>query len=187
MTDPTSFSRIDADRILRRAAEIEGTDARALSLEEIRSIGQEVGFSRTAIDRAAAELRDASLRTALPAPVQRWGLIVTHLSAIREIPVAMTADQLTRVVRLFHPYREGAAQVKLEDHELTWRDRKGLRFALSSSGGVTAIRVYVSKFALLRRGRWTGWVKSAADHLEGIALLVAREDAARREAPQALP
>ena len=54
-------------------------------------------------------------------------------------------------------------------------DRKGIRFAVSSAGGVTEIRVYVSK-VLLRRGRWMGWVKAAADRLEMLALLVARQD-----------
>ncbi|MDP2958470.1 MAG: hypothetical protein Q8N53_18740 [Longimicrobiales bacterium] len=78
-------------------------------------------------------------------PVQKWGILVTHLSAIRDIPVAMSADQLTRVVRLF----------------------------------------YVSRF-LLRTGRWMGWVKAAADRLEVLTLLVARQEvrgAATRPAP----
>lgn len=173
MTDPSHVSRLDADRILRRAAEIEGSsDAATLSLDELRAIASEAGFARGTIDRALAEVREAD-RAATVAPVQKWGIIFTHLSTIREVPVGMTADQLNRLVRLFHPYREGAAQVKLEEHEITWRDRKGLRFAITSAHGVTEIRIYVSKL-LIRKGRWMGWVKAAADRLEMLALLVAR-------------
>lgn len=179
MRDEALFSRLDADQILRRAAEIEGREGRGLSLEDLRSIAGEAGFAPGSVERAIAEAREARLAAAPEAkPVQKWGLIVTHLSSLREIPVVMNADQMTRVVKLFHPYREGPAQVKLEDHEITWRDRKGLRFAVSSSGGTTVIRVFASKLALLRRGRWMGWVKTAADRLEMLALLVARQDAA---------
>ena len=176
MTDSRLFSQPDADRILRRAAEIEGSEeARHLSVEELRIIAEEAGFGVRAVERAIAEAQEASVTGAHRPPVQRWGLVVTHLSAIREIPVQITSDQLMRVVRMFQPYREGPAQVKLEDQEITWRDRKGIRFAVSSSGGGTEIRVYLSK-VLLRRGRWMGWVKAAADRLEMLALLVARQD-----------
>jgi hypothetical protein len=109
------------------------------------------------------------------APVQRWGLLVTHLSAIRQVPVELDSDQLARAVRLLHPYREGPPQVRLEESEMTWRDRRGLQFALSSGGGVTEVRVYLSK-VLLRRGRWTRWVGAAADRLEQLVILVARTD-----------
>jgi len=108
-------------------------------------------------------------------PVQKWGLVVTHLSAIREIPTEIGPDQLMRVVRLFQPYRDGAPQVVLEEHEVSWRDRKGIRFAVTSGGGITEIRVYASKL-LLRRGRWMGWVRAAADRLETLILLVAEQD-----------
>lgn len=178
MTDDPTFSRLDADQILRRAAELEGMEGRGLSLDELRSIAGEVGFAGATIERAIAEVRDARLAAATePRPVQKWGLVVTHMSALREVPVGMNADQLTRVVRLFHPYREGPAQVKLEETEITWRDRKGLRFAVSSVRGRTEIRVYVSKVMLLR-GRWMGWVKAAADRLEMLTRLVAKQDAA---------
>jgi hypothetical protein len=46
---------------------------------------------------------------------------------------------------------------------------------MTSAGGTTEIRVFVSK-VLLRRGRWMGWVKSAADRLETLTLLVARPE-----------
>lgn len=174
MTDSLQFSKADADRILRRASELEGSaDARTLTLSELRSIAGEAGFGRDALERALAEAQEAASLPAVPAPVQKWGLLVTHLSTLREIPVELNSDQLMRTVRLFQPYREGPAHVKLEDDELTWRDRKGLRFALSSSKGRTEVRVYVSK-VLVRRGRWMGWVKSAADRLETMVLLVAK-------------
>jgi len=108
-------------------------------------------------------------------PVQKWGFVVAHLSAIREIPVEIGPDQLMRVVRLFQPYRDGAPQVVLEEHEVTWRDRKGIRFAVTSGGGITEIRVFASKL-LLGRGRWMGWVRAAADRLETLILLVAEQD-----------
>ncbi len=172
MNETPLFSRLDADRILRRAAEIDGADdGRHLTVTELRLIAEEAGFGADAVQRAIAEARDATSAVHRP-PVQRWGWVVTHLSAIREIPVEVSSEQLMRAVRLFQPYREGAPQVKLEEHEVAWRDRKGLRFAVTSAGGVTEIRVYVSR-VLLRKGRWTGWVKAAADRLETLVLMVA--------------
>lgn len=172
MDDTPLFSRLDADRILRRAAEIEGADdGRNLTVAELRLIAEEAGFGADAVQRAIAEARDATPTVHRP-PVQRWGWVVTHLSAIREIPVEVSSEQLMRAVRLFQPYREGPPQVKLEEHEVTWRDRKGLRFAVTSAGGVTEVRVYVAG-VLLRKGRWMGWVKAAADRLETLVLMVA--------------
>jgi len=125
------------------------------------------------VERAIAELREATSLEVVQTPVQKWGLLITHLSTLREIPVELSSDQLMRTVRLFQPYREGPAHVKLEERELTWRDQKGLRFSLTSSGGVTEVRVHLSK-VLLRRGRWMGWVKAAADRLETLVLLVSK-------------
>ena len=175
MTELPSFSKLDADRILRRAAEIEGSeDTRALTLDEIRSIAGEAGFGRQAVERAIAEAQEAGIPGTRVHPVQKWGFIFVNLSTLREIPVQLDADQLMKVVRLFQPYREGSPQVKLDEHEITWRDRKGIRFAMTSSRGVTEVRVFVSKL-LIRRGRWKRWVKSAADRLEALTWLVARE------------
>ena len=81
-----------------------------------------------------------------------------------------------QAVRLFPPYREGPAHVHLGDHQITWRDRQGLRFTVTSGGGVTEVRVYVSKFLLFRKGVWMGWVKFAADRLEELVFLVAARD-----------
>lgn len=174
MTDSPLFSKADADKILRRASEIEGSaDPRTLTVAELRSIAGEAGFGAAALERAIAEAREATTVVASPAPVQKWGLLVTHLSTHREVPVQLTSDQLMRTVRLFQPYREGPAHVKLDEHELTWRDQKGLRFAVTSSGGITEVRVFVSK-VMLRRGRWSGWVKAAADRLEMLITLVAK-------------
>jgi hypothetical protein len=176
MTDPIIFSKIDADRILKRAAEIEGSeDAKPLTDTEIRSIAAEAGFGSRAVERAIAEARRAATAEVLSPPVQKSGLLITHLSTHRAIPVEVSSEQLTRAVRLFQPYREGPAQVKLEENQITWRDKKGLRFTVTSSAGVTEIRVYVAK-PLLRRGRWIGWVKSAADRLEMLVLMVATQD-----------
>lgn len=174
MTQSPQFSKADADRILRRASEIEGsTDLRTLTIAELRSIAGEAGFGQEALERALAEVQEEASLEVVQGPVQKWGLLVTHLSTLREIPVELTSDQLMRTVRLFQPYREGPAHVKLDERELTWRDQKGLRFSVSSAGGRTEIRVHVSK-VLLRRGRWMGWVKSAADRLEKLVLLVAK-------------
>jgi hypothetical protein len=47
------FSKIEADRILKRAVEIEGSeDGRPLSIDELRSIAGEAGFGSEAIERA---------------------------------------------------------------------------------------------------------------------------------------
>lgn len=173
MSDLPVFSRIDADRILQRATEIEGSeDSRRLTLGELRSIAGEAGFGPGAVDRAIAEARAAAPVDGRRPPVQRSGFLVTHLSTAREVPSSISSEELMRVVRLFQPYREGPAQVKLEEHEITWRDRKGLQFTVTSGAGVTEIRVFVSKI-LVRRGRWTAWVKAAADRLEMLVRLVA--------------
>ena len=187
MPAPHLFSRAQADRILRRAAEIEGTgDERPLSLAELRTIASEAGFTPQVLERALAEVQDAS-PAAGRGPVRRSGWVIAHLSTVREIPAGIDADQLMRVVRLCQPYREGPAQVKLDESEISWRDRKGLRLAVTSSGGVTEVRVYVSGF-LLRRGRWTGWVQAAADRLETLVSLVAAQRASTRaQLPPAAP
>jgi hypothetical protein len=175
MNDATLFSRTDADRILRRAAEIEGSDdPRRLTLAELRVIADEAGFTLEAVERAIAEARESEADDAPRLPVRSTGFFVARVSAIRHVPVGITSEQLLRAVRLFQPYRDGAAQVKLEDREIAWRDRKGLRFNVLSVGGVTEIRVSVAK-PLLRRGRWMGWVRAAADRLEALVELVARE------------
>ncbi|MEZ4416750.1 MAG: hypothetical protein R3E10_13460 [Gemmatimonadota bacterium] len=119
-------------------------------------------------------------------PVQKWGVVITRLATVRDIPVELTSDQLMRIVRLFQPYREGSVQVQLEEHEIAWRDREGLRFAMSSIEGSTVLRVQVSRF-LLRRRRWMGIVKAAADRLETLSMLVARQDHATRAFPPARP
>lgn len=174
MNETPLFSRRDADQILRRAAEIDGTDeGRRLTVAELRAIAEEAGFGADAVQRAIAEAQDGTPSMHRP-PVQRWGLLVTHLSALREIPVQVSSEQLMRAVRLLHPYREGPPEVKLEEHEVAWRDRKGLRFSVTSANGLTEVRVYVSRL-LLRRGRWMGWVKAAADRLETLVLLVAAQ------------
>jgi hypothetical protein len=56
MSDSPLFHRLDADRILQRAAEIEGSDSgRAMSVSEIRGIAGEAGFGASAVERAIAE------------------------------------------------------------------------------------------------------------------------------------
>lgn len=184
MSEPL-FSSLDVDRILRRAAEIEGSeDGRRLTVDEIRSIAGEAGFGPQAIERAIAEVREAGPVGARRPPVQKSGLLLTRLSIHREIPIRSSSEQLMRAVRLFQPFRSGPAHVKLEQHEITWKGQRGLRFSLSSSGGVTEIRVWVKKLTL-RKGRWMGWVKAAADRLETLVWLVTDRDA--REGGKQLP
>jgi hypothetical protein len=176
MSDQPLFSKIDADRILKRAAEIEGSEeTTSYSLSELRSVAVEAGLDPKAVDRAIGEARRAASRAMDPPPVRRAGFIVAHLSTVRTVPVDASAEQLVRAVRLFHPYREGPAQVRLEEEQITWRDRKGIGFTVRFGEGTTEIRVYVSKF-LLRRGTWTGWVKAAADRLEALVFLAATEN-----------
>ena len=166
------FSSTEADRILKRAAEIEGSEElKPLTYDEIRSIAKEAGFGAQAVERAIAEAVQAVPRPDHPEPVQRSGLVFTRIWAMRSIPVMLTSEQLMRAIRLFQPYRDGPAQVKLEEDRITWRDRKGLVFTLRSMGGVTEIHIYVGKL-LIRRSRWMGWVRAAADSLEALILLV---------------
>lgn len=179
MSDVPVFTKVDADRILRRAAEIEGAeDPRPLTLSELRSIAGEAGFGVRALERAIAEAQHAQHAQQAedrPLPVQRSGLVVARLSTRRTLAVEIGYEQLMRAVRLLQPYREGPAHVKLEEHQLTWRDRKGIQFMVTSGEGTTEIRVLVSK-VLIRRGRWIGWVKAAADRLEKLVYLVASLD-----------
>jgi hypothetical protein len=187
MNEPLIFSKIDADRILKRAAEIEGSeDAKPLTVTDLRSIAEEAGFGLQAVERAIAEARRAASAETRRPPVQRSGVIISHLSTQRSVPVEVSSEQLMRAVRLFQPYREGHAQVKLEDHQITWRDRKGIRFTATPSGNTTEIKVFVSKF-LVRRGRWIGWVKSAADRLETLVFMVATQDHPSTDLIPALP
>lgn len=175
MNDPNVFSKIDADRILKRAAEIEGSeDAKPLTVKELRSIAQEAGFGVHAVERAIAEAKRAASREVRTPPVQKTGIIITNLSTHRSLPVSVSSEELMRAVRLFQPYWEGPAQVELQEERITWRDRKGIRFTVSSSEATTEIHVYVSKPILLR-GRWIGWVKSAADRLETTVFMVATQ------------
>lgn len=176
MTDPLVFSKLDADRILKRAAEIEGSeDTKPLTVNELRSIAEEAGFGTQAVERAIAEARKTTSAGFRRPPVEKSGAVVTNLSTHRSIPLEVTSEQLMRAVRLFQPYREGPAHIKLEEHQITWRDRKGMRFTVSSSGGITEITVFVSKI-ILRRGRWIGWVKTAADRIESLVFLVTAQD-----------
>ncbi len=165
------FSKADADRILKRAAEIEGSrETGSFSLAELRSIAGEAGLDSRAIDQAVAEIRESSSRATHSSPVHRSGFLIARLFTTRSVPVEATSEQLMWAVRVFHPYREGPAQVRLEDGQITWRDRKGLQFAVNLAGEHTEIRVSVFK-PLIWRGRWTGWVKAAADRLETLVYL----------------
>ncbi len=172
MADSPTFSKIDADRILKRAAEIEGSeDTRPLTIDELRSIAGEAGFGAHAVERAIVEAQQAAPTEVRHHPVQKSGLLIAHLSTVRTIPIGISSDQLMKAVRLFQPYRDGPAQVNLGERQITWQDRKGLRFTVTSAVGVTEVGVYVSKF-FVRKRRWMKWVKSAADHLEALMFLV---------------
>jgi hypothetical protein len=176
MSDLTMFSKVEADRILKRAAELEGSDeAGPVTIEELRSIAGEVGFSPQAIDRAISEAKQAAAISAERQRVQVTGRVIRHVTAVRSIPVEITADQLMQAVRLFQPYRDGQAHVKLGRAAITWQDRKGLTFRVTSAGGVTEVAVTVTWF-VIRRKRWTNWVQTAADRLESLILLMAARD-----------
>ena len=177
MNNSPHFSKLDVDRVLRRAAEIEGSEeSRPISGEELRSIAGEAGFGAHAVERAIREIRQEALRAVERTPVEIAGLIIPRVSALRKIPVQISSEELMTAVRLLQPYREGPAQIKLDADRVHWRDRKGLYFVVSSARGVTEIKVRVAR-PMLRRGRWVGWVKAAADQLEALVLLVADRSA----------
>jgi len=183
MSAPQLFSRAEADRILRRAGELEGTGTeRSLSAEELRAMAAQAGFAPQTLERAIADVQSAR-RVLNRSPVRSSGLVIAHLSAVRELAVGIDADQLIQVVRLCQPYRDSPADVRLDESEISWMDKKGLRLAVTSVGGVTEVRVYVSGF-LCRRGRWKRWVQAAADHLEALVSLVAAQ---RSFTPAQLP
>ncbi len=172
MDDSPIFSKVEADSILKRAAEIEGSeDTRPLTIAELRSIAGEAGFGSEAVERAIVEAQRAAPEVRHH-PVHRAGWIFAQLSTVRTLRIETSSDHLMEAVRLFQPYREGPARVDLGQRQITWRDRKGLRFTLTSAGGATEIRVYVPR-VILRKGMRMGWVKSAADQLEALVFLVA--------------
>ena len=183
MSESPLFSQVDADRILQRASEIEGNDeGRSMSIRDLRGIAGEAGFGATAVERAIAEALEFGSRESRPAPVEREGLIIVKMWTLRTVPIELTSDQMLRAVRLFQPYREGPPQVSLEDRRITWRDRKKIIFHLQSGGGLTEIRVRLSR-PLIRRGRMMGWIRSAADRLESLIYLVAARDHSALPAP----
>lgn len=149
-------------------------DDRPISLAEVRAIAGGAGFAPHTVERAIAETQALPPAPRREDPVKRSGLLWVHLSATRELPLPLDGEQLQRVVRMFHPYREWPERVTLEDFEITWRDRKGIQFAVASAAGVTEVRVYVSGL-LPRRARWARWVKDAADRLEALAAAIARQ------------
>ncbi|MDH3733885.1 MAG: hypothetical protein OEU54_10145 [Gemmatimonadota bacterium] len=178
MSKPRTFSKLDVDRVLRRAAEIEGSeDGKPISVEELKSIAGEAGFGAHAVELAIREAQQAAIMPVPHPPVEARGLVIARLSASRTVPIDISSEQLMRAVRLFQPYREGPAQIKLGEERIRWHDMKGLAFTVSSAGGVTEIQVQVVK-PLLRRARWSEWVKSAADRLQALVLLVASQPAA---------
>lgn len=183
MTDSSEFSKLQADVILRRAAEIEGTeDSRRMSVREIRAIATEAGFGSHAVEQAIHEAQRDDGADERRRAVRRTGLIVTQLSTSRVIPLEIGYESLMRAVRLLQPYRDGHAQVKLEESRITWRDRKGLRFTVTSARGETQLHVLLSK-VILRKGRHIGWVKAAADRMEALIYLIANESGPGRLAP----
>lgn len=189
MSDLSMFSKVEADRILKRAAELEGSeDPGPVTLDDLRSIAREAGFGAQAIERAISEAQQTATANAYRHGVQSSGIFVRHLSTSRSIPVEISSEQLNRAVRLFQPYREGDAQIQLGPQSIKWRDRKGLRFTVTSVGGVTEIDVYVGR-PIVRRRRWVNWVQAAADRLEALILLVATRDLPRgqRGKASALP
>jgi len=176
MPDNPIYSKVDADRILKRAAEIEGSEKSVpITVEELRSIAGEAGFGSRAVERAISEARLSGPPQIHRNPVQRSGWVIHQLSTVRAVPIEITSEQLMRAVRLFQPYRDGPANINLEEHQVTRRDRKGLRFTVTSAGGMTEIRVFVSRL-LIRRRRWREWVEAAANRLETLVFLVAPRD-----------
>ena len=88
MAEQPVFSKIEADRILKRAAEIEGADdAGPLTVDDLRSIASEAGFGARAVERAIAEARQATKREIQRAPVHTTGVIFAHISTRQTIPI----------------------------------------------------------------------------------------------------
>lgn len=155
---------------------------------DVRSAGGPVNdlpaFSRRdtqSLERAYMESAEGSSR---PAPVHRQGLIIVRMWTVRAVPVELNSDQLLRAVRLAQHYREGPPQIRLDERQITWRDRQGIIFHLESADGRTEVRVRVSRF-LLRRARMDRWVRAAADRLAAIIRLVGEGEEPAR--PASLP
>jgi len=181
------FTKSQADRILKRAGEIEGgEDSNPLTVDDLRSIAGEAGFGARAVERAIAEAQQVGPGEIHRDPVHKSGLVITHLTTVRAVPLQISSEQLMRAVRLFQPYREGHAQINLEEHQIAWRDRRGIHFTVTSGGGMTEIRVMVSKL-LLRKRRWIRWVKMAADKMETLVYLIASQELGRGESRAELP
>ena len=95
------FSKAEADRILKRAAEIEGAeDTRPLSVDELRSIAGEAGFGAHAIERAINEAKQRDAERVAPPPVHRSGLLFVRITTSRSVPVELSSAQLMQAIRL---------------------------------------------------------------------------------------
>ena len=93
MAEQPVFSKIEADRILKRAAEIEGADdAGPLTVDDLRSIASEAGFGARAVERAIAEARQATKREIQRAPVHATGVFFAHISTRRTIPLEISSE-----------------------------------------------------------------------------------------------
>ncbi len=179
MAESSVFSKMDADRILQRAAEIDSADeGRPLSAPELRGIAAEAGFNPRAVERAIAEALQRGPVGTERTPVEKRGLIRPTFSTRRTVPIQLTSEQLWEAIRLFTPYREGPAQIELGEGGMVWRDRKGLRFEIITHPAKTELRVRLRKFALLRSGRLFDWVNASADRLESLLILVASRNMA---------
>ncbi len=169
------LSGSDADRILKRAAELESAETSdPLSVDEIRAVAEEAGYDPSTVERAISETLD-------PAPqpldnVQTSGFLATRFHTTRSIPVQLTAKELMKAVELLMPYFEAPPEVKFRKGSLVWRDRRKLRFELDP--GLDAVGLQVSSPRLMgQKARWKDWVGKAADQLEAMIRYAASERA----------
>jgi hypothetical protein len=72
-TDPDRLSKSSADRLLRRASELDAARQANSSIAELRAAATEAGISAQAFDAALAELQRSQVAH-VPAPPPRFGL-----------------------------------------------------------------------------------------------------------------
>ena len=162
----------DADRILARAAEIESSKGRGvLSVDELRSIAAEAGFSTEALERAISE----TLRAPAPAPESdisvTSGLMVTRISATRTLNEALTPDEMIETAHLFTPYFEPTTAPRYSDGSVSWRDSRRIDLEISRVEGGTTIRVEFAALVVWT-APWKKKVVRAAEKLERLARYV---------------
>jgi hypothetical protein len=152
MTESTRrFTDREVTAVLRVAADLDERDGRTntggLSQEDLRQIGQEVGISPGAIDRAIQALDRAS-------PPRAWAGAPLVRKAVRDVPKTLGRAGLSRLLRSVDDHTVDAANVTEALGVVRWtaEDRfSSKQVSIEPTDGRTRIQVVEKARPRLRR------------------------------------